>query len=281
MPNNKRQHEEQSKRTGDFTRMRTEHTTSHTTASSQSSSFHTSQFSEQESASVDQGYRGDSPGQQEVETNRIEAFSDGVFAIAITLLILDIHVPSGPIPSGEGTTWLLGQLVHQWPNYLSFFLSFLIVGVVWGNHHTMFSYIKRSNHFLIILNLLLLLSVVVIAFTAALLGHYLGTAGQQAAVMVYSGVLVIGGIFYNLLWWYASQNYRLIDRMLPPEVVRRVTRRYVFGPILYTLAFALSFFWNGTPGLILCILLALIYLLPTVADRIRPPTRREVPTDAR
>lgn len=124
-------------------------------------------------------------------THRIEAFSDGVFAIAITLLILDIHVPLDPILPGEGTLWVLEELGKQWTNYLSFFLSFLIVGVVWGNHHTMFSYIKRSNHYLIILNLLLLLSIVVVAFTAALLGHYMGTAGQQAAVMVYSGVLVM------------------------------------------------------------------------------------------
>jgi len=219
---------------------------------------------------MSQEHRGDNAAQEEMGTNRIEAFSDGVFAIAITLLILDIHVPSGPIPPGKGTTWLLQQLGLQWPNYLSFFLSFLIVGVVWGNHHTMFSYIKRSNHFLIILNLLLLLSIVVIAFTAALLGHYIGTPGQQVAVMIYSGVLVIGGIFYNLLWWYASRNYNLIDKTLQPDVVRRVTRRYLFGPILYALAFGLSFIWNGTPGLVLCILLAIIYLLPTVADKIRP-----------
>lgn len=205
-------------------------------------------------------------------TNRIEAFSDGVFAIAITLLILDIHVPLGPIPPEGATIWLLSRLGGQWPNYLSFFLSFLIVGVVWGNHHTMFSYITRSNHFLIILNLLLLLSVVVIAFTAALLGHYIGTAGQQAAVMVYSGVLVIGGIFYNLLWWYASRGHRLIEKNLQPEIVRRVTRRYLLGPTLYAVAFGLSFLWNGTPGLVLCILLAVFYLLPTVADRIHLST---------
>lgn len=253
MPNNKRLHRERNKHGRNFAPLRP------------------GRLSGQEPAPADQEHRGDSAAQEEMGTNRIEAFSDGVFAIAITLLILDIHIPSQPIPPGEGTTWLLQQLGLQWPNYLSFSLSFLIVGVVWGNHHTTFSYIKRSNHFLIILNLLLLLSIVVVAFTAALLGHYIGTAGQQAAVMIYSGVLVIGGIFYNLLWWYASRNYHLIDRTLQPEVVRRVTRRYIFGPVLYALAFGLSFIWNGTPGLVLCILLAIIYLLPTVADRIRLP----------
>lgn len=212
----------------------------------------------------------DTKSTEEVGTNRIEAFSDGVFAIAITLLILDIRVPSRMVPPGsDATLKVLEQLGEQWSNYLSFLLSFLIVGVTWGNHHTMFSYIKRTNHILIVLNLLLLLSIVVISFTAALLGHYIGKNGQQAAVLVYSGGLVIGGVFYNLLWWYASKNYRLIDRTLPWAVVRRVRRLYLIGPILYALAFGLSFFWNGTLGLILCILLAIFYLLPTVADRIK------------
>ena len=203
--------------------------------------------------------------QEGMGTTRIEAFSDGVFAIAITLLILDIHAPSQPVAAGlEGTGQLLRILGEQWPSYLSFFISFLIVGVVWGNHHTMFSYIKRSNHFLIVLNLLLLLNIVVLPFTAALLEN-----GQEGAVIIYSGWLVVGGIIYNALWWYASRNYRLIDKTLPSETVRRVSRRYVFGPLLYALAFALSFLWNGTPGLIFCLFLAILYLLPTVADRIK------------
>lgn len=202
-------------------------------------------------------------------TSRIEAFSDGVFAFAITLLVLDIHVPLEPIPPhSQATLWLLGQLGNQWTNYLSFFLSFLIVGVVWSNHNTMFSYIQRSNQLLIVLNLLMLLSIVVISFAAGLLGHYIATPGQQAAVLVYSGVLVIGGVFYNALWWYASTNYRLIDKTIPLGVVRRVTRNYISGPIMYACAFVLAFFWNGTPGLVLCILLAIFFLLPTVAGRI-------------
>ena len=208
--------------------------------------------------------------QQEISPDRMIAFSDGVFAFAITLLILNIHVP---LPQELVTTkkTLLETLREQWPTYLSFLLSFLIVGIVWGNHHTMFSYIKRSNHSLVVLNLLLLLGIVVLPFVAALLALYIGTPEQQTAILVYSGVWAIGGIFYNLLWWYASWKHRLLDRNLPQQTVRRLTWRYLFGPLLYLLAFGVSFFWNGIVGLGLCMLLAIAYLLPTVADRVRSP----------
>lgn len=87
---------------------------------------------------------------------------------------------------------LLYALGEQWPTYLSFLLSFLIVGIVWGNHHTMFSYVKRSNHTLVVLNLLLLLSIVILPFVAALLALYLGTPEQQTAVLVYRGSSMSG-----------------------------------------------------------------------------------------
>src|ERR1700730_16451236 len=99
--------------------------------------------------------------EEEIGTSRIEAFSDGVFAIALTLLVLSMHIPL-PNELRQGDLW--SALGSQWHTYLSFLLSFTIVGVVWGNHHTMFSYIKRANHLLVILNLLLMLVVVLLPF---------------------------------------------------------------------------------------------------------------------
>ena len=134
----------------------------------------------------------------------------------------------------------------------------------------MFSYIRHSNHSLVVLNLLLLLNVVVLPFAAVLLIVYVGTREQQTAVQIYSGVLFVGGIFYNLLWWYSAKNHRLLDRTLRPKIVRRLTLRYLFGPLLYGLAFVLTFFWyESIVGLFLCSLFALIHLLPTVADRVK------------
>lgn len=210
--------------------------------------------------------------EEEIKPDRIIAFSDGVFAFAITLLILNVHVPQlAELASSRKT--LLSALTEQWPTYLSFLLSFLIVGVVWGNHHTMFSYIKRSNHSLIVLNLLLLLDIVALPFSAALLALYVGTHEQQTAVQVYSGVLFVGGIFYNLLWLYASHDRRLLSPTLHHRIVRNLTLRYSLGPLLYGLAFVCSFFWQGTVGLALCAVLAIAYLLPTVADRVHLNTR--------
>ena len=207
--------------------------------------------------------------QEILRPDRLLAFSDGVFAIAITLLVLDIHAPSAQELTRNGHH-LAEALGHQWPSYLSFLLSFLIVGVVWGNHHTMFSYIQRVNHLLVVLNLLLLLSVVVLPFSATVLADSLALPEQQTAVLLYSGILTVGGVFYNLVWWYASTNHLFLDTHLPTHVVRQLTRRYLLGPLLYGLAFSCSWVWNGTVGLGMCGLLALIYLLPTVADRVKP-----------
>lgn len=235
--------------------------------------------SEEGSCMFKQGNHKRSIDQQEgIGTSRIEAFSDGVFAIALTLLVLSIHIPLPSdlqrLPKDHQDLWYALNL--QWPTYLSFLLSFIIVGVVWSNHHTMFSYIKRSNHLLVVFNLLLMLIVVILPFSASLLALYLGKPEQQTAVAIYCGVLVIGGIVYNLPWLYASSGSRLIDRGLDKQVIKQVTRRYAAGPCLYAVAFGLSFLWNGVPGLIACALLALGYLLPTVADRVRPtqPTQQ-------
>ncbi len=213
--------------------------------------------------------------EEEIRPDRIIAFSDGVFAFAITLLILNVHVPQLAELAATRKS-LLFALVEQWPTYLSFLLSFLIVGVVWGNHHTMFSYIKRSNHYLVVLNLLLLLDIVALPFAAALLALYVGTREQQTAVQVYSGVLFVGGIFYNLLWLYASHDHRLLNPTLHHSIVRNLNLRYSIGPFLYGLAFVCSFFWHGIVGLILCAVLAITYLLPTVADRVQIKVKEEV-----
>src|SRR5579884_4245879 len=117
------------------------------------------------------------------ETSRIEAFSDGVFAIAITLLVLEIKVPSGP---GD----LSRQLLQQWPAYLSFLISFTFIGIMWMNHHRLFTHIARSDDVLLILNLLLLLGVTIVPFPTAVLAASLGQSGQRAAVVLYNAVYV-------------------------------------------------------------------------------------------
>src|SRR5262249_7594264 len=124
----------------------------------------------------------------EAGTGRIEMFSDGVFAIAITLLVLDLRVP---LRSELDNQSLWSALGDRWTNYLSFLISFFIVAVAWTNHRTMFSYIHRADHALVVLNTLLLLAVVVLPFCAALLTEYIDAPRErQAALLIYLGVVI-------------------------------------------------------------------------------------------
>jgi len=197
-------------------------------------------------------------GGQESDTGRIETFSDGVFAIAITLLIIEIGVPHV-----VGTESLSEKLVELWPSYLGYAISFLVIGTVWANHHNRFRLISRSDHILLFLNIVFLMCVAFIPFPTALLADYLSGTDEHrtTAVAVYSGTLAVTAVFFTLLWLYAAANYRLIDRTVDPLLLRAMTRRYVFGMLLYILAFALAFL-SPAASLALIVVLALIFVLP-------------------
>jgi len=204
------------------------------------------------------------------DTGRIEAFSDGVFAIAITLLVIEIGVPHV-----EGAA-LSQTLVEQWPSYLAYAISFLQIGVIWANHHNRFRFIARSDHLLLFLNILFLMCVAFIPFPTALLADYLLGSGAErtTAGAVYAGTLAVTAVFFTLLWLYAAANYRLVNRNLDPSLLRAMTRRYVFGMFAYLVAFAIAFV-NVAASLILIVVLALLLFLP------EPGERRMTPQPAR
>lgn len=200
--------------------------------------------------------QGGGPASTDNETGRIETFSDGVFAIAITLLVLEIRVPHVE----EGTS-LLGELIKLWPSYIGYAISFIVIGIMWANHHNRFSYIVRSDHILLFLNTLLLMCVAFIPFPTALLAEYVSSEQQQTAVAVYAGTLAVSAVFFTLLWLYAASGYRLVDRDLDPATLRAMTRRYIAGMLLYIAAFALAFV-NIVLSLALIVGLALVFILP-------------------
>lgn len=127
------------------------------------------------------------------ETARVEAFSDGVFAIAITLLILEIKVPS------SSTSNLASELLRQWPSYLSFFISFAFIGIMWINHHRLFAHIRKSDDLLLIFNLALMFGVTIIPFTTSVLAAHLGHPGARTAMIVYDAAYFGIAVFFNLL----------------------------------------------------------------------------------
>lgn len=197
----------------------------------------------------------------EKETGRVEAFSDGVFAIAITLLILDVHVPRD-LP--ETTT--LGQaLLKQWPSYLAFLTSFALIGIMWINHHKLFTLIKRSDHLLLVFNALLLLGATVVPFTTSLLAEYIGHSEQRVAAMVYMGNFFVIAIFFNVLWRYAAHGHRLLAYDVSADEVRSINRAYTLGPPVYLLCFAIAYF-SVPLALGMTIALVIFYALPLGAN---------------
>lgn len=190
------------------------------------------------------------------ETQRVEAFSDGVFAIAITLLVLELKVP----PAGNSPLSTL--LIRQWPSYVAFLASFAFIGIMWINHHRLFTHIRRSDHVLLVLNLLLLLGVITVPFPTAVLAQNLGQPGERTATLLYSGTYVVIAIAFNVLWRYATSSKR---RLLGPDVdataVRQIGLQYSFGPLFYVVCFVLA--WVSVPAsLVLNVALACFFALP-------------------
>jgi uncharacterized membrane protein len=188
------------------------------------------------------------------ETARIEAFSDGVFAIAITLLILEIRVPP---QTREGV--LRAALLDLWPSYLAFLASFMTIGVMWLNHHRLFTLINKKDDGLIALNLLLLLGITWLPFPTALLAeHLLGAhADQQAAAVVYAGSFFALSIVFNVMWRYVVR-VRIVDDDLN---VVAITKQYALGPVMYAALVGIAFF-SAEWCLVLSALFALYFALP-------------------
>jgi uncharacterized membrane protein len=190
---------------------------------------------------------------------RIEAFSDGVFAIAITLLVLEIRVPAAEqIETPDG---LVKALAALWPSYLGYVLSFATIGIMWANHHNLFRHVARVDHGLVLANLFLLLGVGFVPFPTALLASTLGEPSQQIGVLVYSGTFVAIAVAFNLLWYRARHDRRLLRSETDPASIDAITRSYRLGPPGYLLAFVLALVNPGL-GMAVIIALTMLYLAP-------------------
>ena len=165
-----------------------------------------------------------------MNTQRLEAFSDGVFAIAITLLVLEIKVPPPDI------TLELG-LLQLWPSYLAYVVSFLVIGAIWINHHVMFRYIVRVDETLLLLNVLHLMLIAFLPFPTAVLAEaFHRNAGEAIATAFYGGTLSVIGILVNAMWFYAARGNRLLVDGLTPQKTAKIGRRFLVGPLIYVLA---------------------------------------------
>lgn len=205
------------------------------------------------------------------ESGRVEAFSDAVFAIAITLLVLEIKVPE----DARDHLWTsLGQL---WPSYFAYVVTFVVIGIMWVNHHTVFSYIAVVDRTLLFLNLLLLMGVAVLPWPTALMARYLreGNAAHVAAA-VYSIFLVFHALVFQAMWWHLTRVGHLFDERVDVEAARATRRRFAVGTIAYPATVGLAFV-SAPLTLAVHGLLALYYAFNQTPVPLRPGAQEGAP----
>lgn len=168
--------------------------------------------------------------QDPVGLERLVFFSDAVFAIAVTLLALDIRLPvvQEPLTNAELARTLLGM----WPKYVGYGFSFLAVGMIWIGHHRKFRHIQRYDGVFLLLNLFFLMVIAFIPFPSAVIIEY----GNRTATIFYALVIALAGILSTILWWYASHQKRLVD----PQMDDQQRRGEIWGSLIISGVFLLS-----------------------------------------
>jgi uncharacterized membrane protein len=208
------------------------------------------------------------------ESGRVEAFSDGVFAIAITLLILEIKVP---VVADHQDLWT--ALGHQWPSYAAYVVSFLVIGIMWTNHHQVFSHISKVDRTLVFLNLILLLVVAAMPWPTRLVAEYLSHGSQgNDAVAVYSAFMVAHALTFSAFWWYVTRTGHLFDPDVDTAAARATRLRFALGSFIYPVLFGLSFL-AALPTLLLHGLLAVYYAFNQLPVPTSAPTPQQASSD--
>ena len=184
-------------------------------------------------------------------TTRLETFSDGVFAIAATLLILEVRA-SAP--------HLGHELVHIWPSYAAYGVSFLTIGIMWVNHHTVFEQIGRVDRRFLFINVAFLMLIAFVPFPTRLVAEHLRDDEIRAAALAYGITLTTTAVLYNALWLYAAVGRRLLHPEADQRVVSGITRSYLPGPWIY-LGATLVALASAIASVVLYAAIAFVYVL--------------------
>ena len=187
------------------------------------------------------------------DTGRLEAFSDGVFAIAITLLILEVRVEQAPDES------LAEALHHALPEIGAYVASFLQIGIMWANHHALFRLIDRVDQLLLLCNLLLLGCVSFLPLPTRLVAEHTEGADARTAVLLYGGTLTANALAFNLVW-YRTLRANLLVAGVSPAFIRDVTIRYALGLVAYAVATLIALV-SPPLAVLVTVVLALVFLL--------------------
>lgn len=203
------------------------------------------------------------PVKSNLGTTRIEAFSDSIFAFAVTLLILNLTVPElsrAQVARGE----LAAHLIAQWPTFLIYAMSFSILAIFWVGHTIMFHYIKKTDRTLLWLNNILLMTIAFMPFPTDLLGLY---APDQTAVVLYGVTAMATGLMFVLIWWYASSGKRFVEAGLSDRIIKKGMLAVSLAPIVYLVAIGLSFI-NPLITIGIYIAIPVLYIIPSPIDEL-------------
>lgn len=192
---------------------------------------------------------------------RIEALADGIFAIAMTLLVFGISATG--IPEGLAPGLLPAKLLEMWPKVVTCAYSFVVLGIYWIGHHNQFHYIRRVNRVLLWINILFLLCVSIVPLSSSLFGKYMR---EQLAVDIYAGHLIVIGLINYAHWSYATGHQRLVDPDIDPRVVALAKKRILTAPLIFLSCILISFFSPALSVLVI-MLVPIIYILPGGIDR--------------
>lgn len=188
----------------------------------------------------------------------MEAFSDGIFGIAATLLVIEIKIPPNLANSGQ----LVDALTRQWPAYMSYAASFIYLGICWAHHLYILRYFRRVDHVFLKLNILFLMMIAFIPFPTALLGEHLHlNDDKRIATLVYIGTLIVSSVLFLALWLYGTYKHRLVEESLPDDFITATRQRYTAGPIAYIFCFFIAL-WYPTTSLVIVLLIFVFYFLP-------------------
>jgi uncharacterized membrane protein len=202
-----------------------------------------------------------------VTTARLETFSDGVFAIAATLLILNVTVSGAPLGSA---------LVHAWPSYAAYAVSFLTIGIMWANHHGVFSQIGKVDRTFLMINVVFLMCVAFVPFPTKLVAENIHRPGLGAAALTYGFTLTLTAFAYNALWFYAARGGRLLRADADPKTVTGISRSFLPGPWIYLTATLLALAWPKL-SVVLFAAIAFFYMLESAlfGRRVEPEPESE------
>ena len=170
--------------------------------------------------------------------SRLETFADGVFAIAATLLILNVDAQVG-----EGSGAIGQRLLDIWPSYIAYAVSFVTIGIIWSNHHTVMNQLGRVDRTFLLLNVFLLMCVAFLPFPTRLVAEHLrgGRHDLQPAALAYGATMTVMALAYITLWLYATRKQRLLRPDSDPRTISGITRSYLPGAPLYLTATLIAF----------------------------------------